>query len=147
MPANLIPYSACLSIMCIVLLQAGSCNRATSSAPANDNRVTTGVWAGREIRMNVNSGGAEIEFSCAHGKIDEPLVLDSTGHFSVRGTMTAGSMGPTREDQPPKTQPAEFSGDVHEKNMNLKILLTNTKEDAGNFTLEYGAAGRLHRCQ
>ena len=139
-------YFYLVPLLFIVLWQTGSCHGANHVSQNIDNRVAKGVWGGQEIRLNVTEAGADLEFSCATGHIDEPLVVDANGHFSVKGTFTPGSMGPTREDNPPKPQPALFSGTAHEKNLSLNMTLTNTKESQ-DYTLEYGASGRLHRCK
>lgn len=133
-------------LLLLVLWQAGSCHTENPVNDKSQHRLASGVWGGQEIRLNVTEAGADLEFSCAAGHLDEPLVVNANGSFSVKGTFTAGNMGPTREDNPPKPQPAIFSGTVHEKTMSLNMTLTNTK-DSRDFTLEYGSSGRMHRCK
>src|ERR1044072_1162554 len=87
-------------LLLLVLWQTGSCH---GENPVNNNRqsrVANGACGGPEIRLNVPDAGADLEFSCATGHIEEPLVVNASGHFSVKGTFTAGNMGPTREDNP-----------------------------------------------
>jgi hypothetical protein len=133
-------------LLLLVLWQTGSCHGANPVNNRVQHRVANGVWGGQEIHLNVTDTGADLEFSCATGHIDEPLMLNSSGRFSVKGTVTAGSMGPTREDKPPKPQAAVFTGEVHEKSLSLKMTLTDTKETR-EYSLDYGSSGRIHRCK
>jgi len=133
-------------LLLFALWQTGSChseNRVTEKKP---NRVAAGTWGGQNIRLEVSDSGAKLEFPCAAGTIDEALILDSAGRFSAKGTLTAGSMGPTREDKPPKPQPAVYSGTVHDESMALTVKLSNTNDQPGEYTLEFGKPGRVRRC-
>src|ERR1043166_8406569 len=125
-------------LLLFVLWQTGSCQNENPVNNKIQHRVANGVWGGQEIRLNVTDAGADLEFSCATGHINEALAVNAKGHFSVKGTFTPGAMGPTRLDNPPKPQPAIFSGTVHEKNLTLNMTLTNTKESL-DYTLEYGS--------
>jgi len=140
-------YNFCLSFIFLALWQNGSCRTQKSTAVTKEqDRVATGIWGGQNVRMEVTDVGAQLTFSCSHGTIDEPLVLDSKGHFSATGSITADGPGPIREDPPPKKQTAIYSGEVEDKIMKLTVKLTKTDEQAGNFTLELGKPGRVRRC-
>jgi hypothetical protein len=110
------------------------------------NRVATGNWGGQNVQMDVTEDGARLRFSCARGSIEQPVKLDAEGRFSVEGTFTAGAMGPQREDNPPESRPAVYTGAVKDQEMTLTITLTETKEEAGKFTLTHGKSGRLWKC-
>src|SRR6266404_4607647 len=47
--------------------------------------VAVGDWGGRHIRLSVTERGATIEYDCANGTIEEPLLLGRDGRFDVRG--------------------------------------------------------------
>jgi hypothetical protein len=110
-------------------------------------RVSNGLWGGRNVQLDVTENGARARFSCAHGKIEQPLTLDAEGHFSVKGTFVAQGMGPTHEDNPPKSRPAVFRGVVRDATMTLTVTVTDNKEEGGTFELTRGQPGRIRRCQ
>ena len=135
-------------LLILALWQPGSCGNHNSSTVVKQEQhhVTNGSWGGQNILLDLTESGAQVQFSCSHGTIDQALVLDDEGHFSARGTFTAQTPGPQREDNPPKTQPAIYRGAVKDKTMTLAVVLTKTNAEAGSFTLEYGKPGRIRRC-
>ena len=132
-------------LLLFALWQTGSCHSENPVTNQNQNRVASGTWGGQNLRMDVTSAGATLQFSCSSGKIEEPLVL-SGNNFEVRGTFTREAPGPTREDNPPKPEPAIFRGSVEDQSMTLTAKLSQTGEDLGSFTLEFGKPGRVRRC-
>jgi hypothetical protein len=141
-------YVICIfALTLLISWQNGSCRTGKSvDMPKVQNRVATGDWGGPNVRMNVYENGAKLQFSCAHGSIDEPIVFDSAGHFSVKGTFTAEAMGPLRVDNPPKSGPALYSGTVSDTKLSLTIAFIETKEKLGEFSLELGKPGRVFKC-
>ena len=131
-------------LLLFILWQNGSCHGESPAKGQTPQRVTTGAWGGKDVRMEVSETGAQLQFSCSHGSIDEVMVLKN-GHFSAKGTFTAEGPGPTREDGPRK-QPAIYSGSVEEKTMTLTVKLAEKEERVGDFTLQLGQAGRVRRC-
>src|SRR4051812_37429673 len=79
------------------------------TAPA-DATIPAGTWRGEHVELEVTSAGAHVEFDCAHGTLDEPLALNSTGQFGVKGTYTQEAGGPVRADQPDEGRPARYAG-------------------------------------
>ena len=141
-------YSFCVfSLIMLALWQNGSCRNGKMNMTAQiQNRVATGSWGGQNVQMDVTEDGARLRFSCAHASIEQPITLDADGRFSANGTFVAEAMGPLREDNPPKNQPAVFSGTVKDQDMTLTVTLTETKEEAGTFNLSHGQPGRVKRC-
>jgi hypothetical protein len=109
------------------------------------NRIATGVWGGPHISIKVGSKSATIEYDCAKGVIDGPLVVDSDGHFNLRGTHTMERGGPIRADDNPKAQPANYTGSIKGTTMTLTLKLAD--EDVETFTLEKGKPGELFKCK
>lgn len=161
--------SKLLSLACILplafafLSQGSSCKENQSKQSGNSNRPSAnqvesqankpngavspgGVWGGVHIRMQVTDQGAEIEYDCAHGRILEPLSLDSEGRFQAKGIHVLEGPGPVRLGVTPDEQPASFTGNVNGKTMTLKVTLTATSEHIGTFTLTQGSEGRIHKC-
>jgi len=147
---NTVSYSLCVfSLLFVALWQNGSCGKSkmnTNTATQEQNRVATGHWGGQNVQMEVTEKGARLRFSCAHASIEEPITLDSEGRFNAKGTMTAEAMGPLYEDNPPKSQPAVFSGTVKDQEMSLTITLKDSKEEPGKYTLTFGKPGRVFKC-
>jgi hypothetical protein len=148
MQLNSISYNLCIfSLVLLALWQNGSCaSGKTEMVLQQQNRVAAGNWGGQNVRLDVTEGGAQLQFNCSRGTIDEPLVLDQEGRFSAKGTFVQGVMGPLREDNPPKAQAAVYSGVVHDKSMTLTITLTEKNEKGGTYNLEQGKPGRIWRC-
>ncbi|HZF41490.1 MAG TPA: hypothetical protein VE715_21915, partial [Blastocatellia bacterium] len=48
-------------------------------------RLAQGAWGGPHIRLAVSDSSATIEYDCAHGQIDGPLVTDRRGRFDLKG--------------------------------------------------------------
>jgi hypothetical protein len=149
MQRNLLSYNFCLfSLILLALWQNGSCESAKSNTMINEqNKVTTGSWGGQNISMQVTDAGAELQFSCAHGNISQPIALDSKGGFSVKGVFIPETPGPTREDIPPANRPALYSGSVRDQSMTLNLTLTDTDEKMGPFNLEEGRNTNIRRCR
>lgn len=117
-----------------------------AAADGRGDPVATGEWGGRGIVLDVQKQGAQAEFDCARGAITEALVVDKEGRFDARGTYVRERMGPEREGESPKGEPARYSGRVNGKTMQLTVTLTHSGEAVGSFTLTHGRTGRLHKC-
>lgn len=108
--------------------------------------VAPGQWGGTGISLTVGSDSSQIGYDCANGEITERLKIDRSGNFNAGGVFIRRTPGPEREDQPPARQPARYTGHVSGDNMTLKVTLTSDGTQIGEFQLERGKTGRLHRC-
>jgi hypothetical protein len=117
-----------------------------SPTSADGASVQAGMWAGEHIVIEVTGAGATVEFDCAHGTIDAPLTLDAAARFDVTGSFTRESGGPTRED-PPRAVPARYTGSLKGPTLTVTVVLTESKDTVGVFTLERGARPRLFKCK
>jgi len=108
-------------------------------------RVPTGDWGGQHVRLTVADAGGTIEFDCAHGSLDEPLLLDPSGRFDVKGRLVAEG-GPVQKDQPENARPARYHGESDGQQMSLQVTLEGG-EDGGTFSLAKGATARLVKCR
>jgi len=113
---------------------------------AGDDRVAMGTWGGTSIRLEVTSQGATIEYDCAHGTIDEPLVTDRDGRFTLNGTHVREHGGPIRQDETPDRHPARYRGQVNGDSLRMTVTLTDAQQDVGTFTLTRDAMARLFKC-
>ena len=108
--------------------------------------VPTGVWGGDHIAMEVTDKGAQLDFDCAHGSIDEPLVLDNRGRFTVKGSYTAEAPGPQHDDQNQRTRPALYAGAVEGSSMTVTISFTDKADALGPFLLTRGKTAKITKC-
>jgi hypothetical protein len=108
-------------------------------------RLAAGDWGGKHIRLEVSGSGARLEFDSAKGSIDQLVTLDPEGRFSAKGDFTRAGFGPRNEDKEPERVPALYSGVVQDGNMTLNVVLTETNEKVGTFTLQRGSRGRVWR--
>src|SRR6267378_1690239 len=134
-----------------ILGDSGSCRtkeRTANKAPVETtNKLAKGVWGGQHIRVEVTDSGADFEFDCAHGTIDQPIVLDGKGKFDVEGKFTTERGGPTRRDQKSNYRLVRYVGQVKEQALTLTITDAGTKETIDSFTLTHGSDGRLMKCR
>lgn len=146
-----------IPLVAAMLLQGGSCNESKmnqnsgnmnqkqASSTSTPQRKISGLWGGQGISMEVTDSGATLDFDCASGTINEPIVPDSSGKFSAKGRFARQRPGPTREGED-ESQPAIYSGTLDGENLNLTITLAKDSEKVGNFTLAHGKMGRIRRC-
>ena len=96
--------------------------------------------------MIVSSSGASIEYDCASGKIDGPIVLDANGGFSARGSYVPEHGGPRRGDDASASR-ARYTGRVRGASMRLTVSLEQSKTPLGAFTLRRGNDPLLTKCR
>lgn len=108
-------------------------------------RIATGLWGGQHINIKVGAKSATIEYDCASGVIEGPLVVDSNGRFKLRGSHTMERGGPVRADEDPKRVPATYTGSINGNTMTLTLKLADSDEET--FTLEKGKPGELFKCK
>ena len=109
-------------------------------------RIATGVWGGQHIQIKVGANSATIEYDCANGVIDGPLVIDADGRFSLRGTHRMERGGPVRADEEPRKIPAIYTGSIKGNTMTLTLKLADS-QDEETFTLERGKEGDIFKCK
>src|SRR5215510_10756286 len=105
--------------------------------------ISTGLWGGQHISMKVGAKSATIEYDCANGVIDGPLLVDADGHFNLRGTHRTEHGGPIRADESSKGQPATYTGSINGNTMTLTLKIDDS--EAETFTLEKGKEGELFK--
>ncbi|GMQ82588.1 MAG: hypothetical protein BMS9Abin05_2042 [Rhodothermia bacterium] len=120
----------------------GSC---LVSGPDEAETILLGIWGGQHVSMDIQNSSVTIEYDCAYGAIDEPIVLDQRGNFGANGTHVF-EFGPIRIDDEPDAHPAFYTGQVRGSDLTLMVFLTDTGQKIGPFSLEYGNAGRVYKC-
>jgi hypothetical protein len=117
-------------------------------AAGTQQRVRVGAWGGEHIRMDVGASGAALEFDCAFGRIDEPLITDSDGNFRARGVVMFEAGGPVQPGQsPPQPQAAIYQGSTDGLELRLTVtILAKADWQLGTFTLGFGRRAVLEKC-
>jgi hypothetical protein len=108
--------------------------------------VSIGKWGGNHIGMDVTSGGAQLDFDCAHATITQPIQLDGNGNFDAPGLYAQEHGGPVRMGEDQDGKPARFKGRVTGKTLTLTITLDGSAESIGSYTLELGKFSRIRKC-
>jgi hypothetical protein len=105
------------------------------------------TWGGEHIEMVTTASGAQIEFDCATGAINEPVPLKSTSDFQLKGTFTREHGGPVRENEAPRVVSATYSGRIENGKMYLKISVAGKDAYEESFVLRQRQSGRLMKCR
>lgn len=133
------------------LAQNNSCRNKKVEAPPQTKTERTdkaliGVWGGKNALLNVQENGAGLDLACAHGSIEQPIVLDGSRAFDLTGFYEQESFGPQAAGEN-KKQAARYIGSVEGDAMTLTIKLTQTKETIGPLILSFGKMTMLNKCQ
>jgi hypothetical protein len=107
--------------------------------------IPAGKWGGPHIDMNIGAKSATIEYDCASGTIEGPLVIDREGNFNLRGVHRMERGGPVRADEKPNEVPATYTGSIKGNTMTLNLKISDS--DVETFTLEQGKEGELFKCK
>ena len=119
---------------------------AMTATMAPDSPVKSGQWGGPHISMTVASASTDIEFDCGRATAPGTIETDAEGRFVTSGTFLQERPGPTTPDGPPQ-RPMRLSGTVKGNDMQVSIVLTDSNEDLGSFTLTFGTTPRLVKCK
>lgn len=110
-------------------------------------KLATGTWGGQHIQAEVSDRGAQFEFDCGQGVIEQPIVLDRKGRFELAGRYFREHGGPSRNDEENKGITVSYSGAVRDSELSLTITNPATKESLGNYALTLGSEGNLMKCR
>ena len=106
----------------------------------------TGKWGGEHIGMVVSDSSATLEYDCAHGTIDEPIIPDDEGRFEVIGVHVFEHGGPIRIDEIPDEHPALYKGHIVGNDMTLVLVITDTDTEIDTFLLTRGVDPLIYKC-
>jgi hypothetical protein len=108
-------------------------------------RIPTGNWGGQHIKIKVNAQSAAIEYDCATGVIQGPLVVDRNGNFNLHGTHRMERGGPVRAGDTPREVPATYTGSIRGNTMTFNLKIGDG--EAETFTLVKGKEAELFKCK
>lgn len=114
---------------------------------AGNEDLPAGVWGGKHISLEVTKTGGRLEYDCAHGTIDEKIILDGKGQFRVSGTHVEEHGGPARQSERSGGYPVVYAGQVKDGKMKLSILRKDNKKVVGTFTLLRGQEPFIVKCR
>jgi hypothetical protein len=126
-------------LVAIGLLVLAACGEITSFS------LSISTWGGTHIGLSITINGGSVEYDCAMGRIDEPIVVRDN-RFDVRGVHWPGQGGPVGVDTNSTPRPARFQGTVRGDWMTLLVTLTDTGEALGPFLLQRGANPNVVKC-
>ena len=99
-----------------------------------------GTWGGNGIRMTIGEQQTAVTYNCGDGVIDAPIIpFDGTGRFEAEGTYDVQGGGP----MPSTPRAASYRGSVAGMSMSLTVILVDTGQSAGSFSLALGSDGVL----
>ena len=105
----------------------------------------TGEWGGTHVGLKLSEAGGALEYDCAAGTIDEPLLPRLDGTFEVEGMHTPGWGGPERSGEVRPSFRTRYRGAVRGNRMSLQARVENGVA-LGPFTLVRGAEPIIFRC-
>lgn len=118
----------------------------TGIALADARDLPIGLWGGEHLRLLVTRSGGELEFDCAAGVIEEPIVLNDRGRFEARGSYTPEHGGPGHDGRPASVR-ARYAGAVVSDTMKLTVTDERSRTLIGTFQLKRGADTLLAKCR
>ena len=107
--------------------------------------VPNGAWGGEHAALTVTDNGVTVEFDCARGTLDHPLVLDDLGRFSVVGTFLP-DRGGVREGDAVEKRPARYQGRIDRDRVEFTVTL-EAQTSRGPFTVGLGKKAELKKCK
>ena len=105
-----------------------------------------GTWGGEHIGIVVSDSSTTLEYDCAHGTIDEPIIPDDEGRFEVIGVHVFEHGGPIRIDETPDEHPALYKGHIVGNEMTLILVITDTNTEIDTFSLTRGFEPLIYKC-
>jgi hypothetical protein len=129
-----------ISLLLLVCIFYNGCGSSVSQIDL------TGKWGGEHVGILVSDSSANLEYDCAHGTIDEPIIPDDDGKFEVIGVHVFEHGGPIRINVAPDEHPALYKGHILGNKMTLIVVLTDTKTEIDTFSLTRGVDPLIYKC-
>ena len=108
--------------------------------------VKASIWGGEGVIFEVKDKSVTIQYGCADGQIEQALMKDGQGNFSVNGFHIRQGGGPVLINAQPVRQNVRYEGKITGDKMRLKVTLTESKEIIGEFILQSGNIPEIIRC-
>jgi hypothetical protein len=105
----------------------------------------SGQWGGAHIGLVLEGGLGTIEYDCASGTIDTPVIPAPDGSFAATGAHRPGQSGPIRVGQIFTSVRAKYAGKIEKNHVTLGVELEDGTT-LGPFSLDRGVPAQLTRC-
>ncbi len=105
-----------------------------------------GQWGGDHAGLTVSLKGGDLEYDCAVGHIDPPVMVDQNGLIRASGIHIPGHGGPVRLGEKPDSLPAWYEGRIEGDTMTLTVTLTKSGDVVGTFILLRGRSPHVFKC-
>jgi hypothetical protein len=109
-------------------------------------RPLLGSWGGQHVGLVLTLDGGTVDYDCADGRIDGPVMAASGGRFQASGWHRPGHGGPAREGEVLPRWPARYSGTVSGEWMTLRVDVPDRGIVIGPYRLRRRAEPILMRC-
>ena len=129
----------------VLMLLVGVSLSGCAALPAPAGPVT-GRWGGEHVGLTLDASGGTVEYDCAAGRIDEPIVTDAAGAFAASGSHTPNTGGPEQVGEVRPSYPARYTGTVSGDTMRLQVTLPDRDLEMPPFVLRRGVEPQLMRC-
>jgi len=136
------PYNAVVRRLALLVAST----LAACTASHTPTALPPGNWGGEHVSLMASDAGANVEFDCAHGTVDEAPRLDSEGRFTLSGTYVREHGGPIYDGEPVDRHPASYFGRLQDLRVTLSIRLTDDGTQIGPFTALHGQPPTLFKC-
>ena len=104
-------------------------------------------FGGEGVLLTIRDAGADLEWDCAAGEITEPFESEEDGTFDLEGTYTPLSGLPIREGDPPRAQPARYTGTKFQlSRVTLTVEVPESGTMLGPYLMRWGQGVVLRRC-
>src|SRR4030095_12184434 len=100
-------------------------------------------FGGPHIGVDLEGGLGAVQFDCASGTIDQPIISD--GPYNSPGTYRPGQAGPVRVGQVFTEKRATYAGVATKTDLTMSVTLEDG-EVLGPFALTLGAPAQITRC-
>ena len=127
------------------VILAAAAGLAACASLRNAGVPVTGEWGGRHVGLTLGEASGTLDYDCAAGTIDGPLLPRSDGTFEVDGLHTPGTGGPDIVGQVRPSFRTRYWGVIRGQRMTLQARLENGVA-LGPFTLVKGAEPIIFRC-
>jgi hypothetical protein len=118
-----------------------------AACPTDGPPVVVGDWGADHLRLTVGATASALEYDCAHGTIDGPLIVRTDGRFEGAGTHVREHGGPIRDGEAADAHPARYTGRVAGDGMTLTVTVLDASGIApGQYTLRRGVTGHVFKC-
>ena len=105
----------------------------------------SGQWGGPHIGLILEGGLGRLEYDCASGTVDTPVIPAADGSFTATGTHRPGQSGPIRVGQIFTSVRATYAGTIEKDHITLGVVLEDGTS-LGPFSLDRGVPAQLTRC-